>query len=111
MTGCKIVLIFLRDEIRVELQFDRSEKGENKWLFDQLQQQAVEIAYPLMEELEWRRMGDKKVSMISCKKAVQGYIEQNWPEMIEWLKDCYAQMDAAFTQRVMHLAGKMKSPG
>jgi hypothetical protein len=108
VSGCKIVLIFLRHEIRVELQFDRADKGENKWLFDQLHEQTQCVPPPLAEELEWRRIDDKKVSMVSCKKAVQGYTEDNWPEMIAWLKDRYSRMDAAFSQRVVELASKMK---
>lgn len=109
VAGCKLVLIFLRHEIRVELQFDRAEKSENKWLFDQLHEQAASTPLPLADELEWRRIDDGKVSMISCKKAVQAYTEENWPEMIDWLKDRYIQLNSTFAQRVAALAGKMKT--
>ena len=51
----------------------------------------------------------KKVSIIQCKKAVQGYSKENWPEMIEWLREHYKQMDRLFTGRVNALAEKMKS--
>ncbi|SFO95642.1 DUF4268 domain-containing protein [Qipengyuania nanhaisediminis] len=111
VSGCILVLIFLRQEIRVELQLNRSEASENKWLFDQLAKDSEELAGKVGAELEWRRLDDKKVSIIQCKLPVQGYSKENWPEMIEWLKQHYKRMDAAFSERVASLAGQMKSGG
>ncbi|WP_417607776.1 DUF4268 domain-containing protein [Primorskyibacter flagellatus] len=36
VSGCTLTLIFLRQEIRVEFQLNRTSREENKWLFDQL---------------------------------------------------------------------------
>lgn len=111
VSGCILVLIFLRQEIRVELQLNRSEASENKWLFDQLATNSEEFAEKVGAELEWRRLDDKKVSIIQCKLPVQGYSKENWPEMIEWLKQNYKRMDAAFSERVASFASQMKSSG
>jgi len=35
--------------------------------------------------LNWRRMDDKKVSVIGCGKSFDGHNRANWPAMISWL--------------------------
>lgn len=107
VSSCRIVLIFLRQEIRVEMQLDRADPEENKWLFDQLVEEKERVEAEFGEELEWRRNDDKKVSIIQCKKSVQGYSKENWPEMIAWLKDHYVKMEAAFATRVGQLASQL----
>lgn len=109
VSSCRLVLIFLRQEVRVEMQFDRPEPAENKWLFDQLLADKENIEVEMGEPLEWRRIDDKKVSIIQCKKPVQGYSKENWPEMIDWLRDHYKRMDAVFTERVGKLADQLKA--
>ncbi len=111
MSGCNLVLIFLRQEIRVELQLNRSDAVENKWLFDRLVSEADDLATKVGEQLDWRRLDDKKVSIIQCRLPVQGYTKENWPEMVVWPRQRYAQMEAAFSDRVNVLAGQMKMRG
>lgn len=108
VSGCSLVLIFLRQEIRVELNLSRPDPRENKWLFDRLCSEW-KLDPQIDIELEWRRLTEKKVSIVQCKKAVQGYSKENWPEMIEWLRAHYRQMDRLFTGRVNALAEQMKS--
>jgi hypothetical protein len=108
-SACNIVLIFLRHEIRVELQLNRSITSENKWLFDQLAAKADQYDAKLDTTLDWRRMDDKKVSIISCKLPVQGYSKENWTDMIAWLADHYRQMERAFAESVRQLATQVRS--
>lgn len=108
VSGCSLVLIFLRQEIRVELNLGRPDQRENKWLFDKLLAEWKRDPQP-GTGLEWRRLPEKKVSIVQCKKAVQGYSKENWPEMIEWLRAHYRQMDRLFTGQVNTLAEQMKS--
>lgn len=108
VSGCSLVLIFLRQEIRVELNLSRPDQRENKWLFDKLRAEWERDPQP-GTGLEWRRLPEKKVSIVQCKKAVQGYSKENWPEMIEWLRAHYRQMDRLFTGQVNALAEQMKS--
>lgn len=108
VSGCNLVLVFLRQEIRVELQLNRSEALENKWLFDRLANEAEDLAAKVGAELDWRRLDDKKVSIIQCRLPVQGYTKDNWPEMIDWLRQSYAPMEAAFSDRLNVLLGQMK---
>ncbi|MZR14331.1 DUF4268 domain-containing protein [Maritimibacter sp. DP07] len=111
VSGVTLTLIFLRYEVRVEFQLNRSDPAENKWLFDQLARDKEAFESMVGEELEWRRIDDKKVSMVVCKTSVQGYSKENWDEMITWLIDHYRKMDNAFSEPVRALAGGMKPGG
>jgi hypothetical protein len=111
VSGCTITLIFLRNEVRVEFQLNRSDRDENKWLFDQLASDRERYEQFVDEDLEWRRIDDKKVSMIVCKKPAHGFSKENWPEMIAWLVDHYRNMDAAFSEPVRALVARMKPGG
>ncbi|SMY10266.1 DUF4268 domain-containing protein [Flavimaricola marinus] len=108
-SSCNLVLIFLRHEIRVELQLNRSNAEKNKGLFDQLAANANQYDTKIDTPLDWRRMDDKKVSIISCKQPVQGYTKENWPDMIEWLAEHYRQMEQAFAEPVRKLATQARS--
>lgn len=111
VSGCTLTLVFLRHEVRVEFQLNRSDRDENKWLFDQLVEDRERYEQVIGEELEWRRIDDKKVSMMVCKTPVQGYSKENWPDMISWLVTHYQKMDKAFSEPVRALAGRMKPGG
>lgn len=109
--GCSINLCFLRHEIRVELVFNRSDRSENKELFDQLSENRDRYEKAVGEALEWRRNDDKKVSMVVCKNSVQGYSKENWPGMVTWLVDHYRKMDDTFSEPVRALASRMRPGG
>ena len=111
VSGCSLVLIFVRDEVRVEFQLNRSDARENKWLFDQLASEKEHYEQVVGEPMEWRRIDDKKVSMMVCKTPVQGYSKENWPETINWLVEHYQKMDAAFSEPVRALAAKIPLGG
>ncbi|QFT59419.1 hypothetical protein FIU94_11350 [Sulfitobacter sp. THAF37] len=111
VSGCTLTLIFLRHEVRVEFQLNRSSRDENKWLFDQLASEKERYEEVVGEPLEWRRIDDKKVSMMVCKTSVQGYSKEHWPEMIKWLIEHYQKMDAAFSEPVRSLATKIPQGG
>lgn len=111
VSGCTLTLIFLRHEVRVEFQLNRSSRDENKWLFDQLASEKERYEQAVGEPLEWRRNDDKKVSMMVCKTPVQGYSKENWPEMITWLIEHYQKMDAAFSEPVRVLASNIPHGG
>lgn len=106
VSGCTINLSFLRNEIRVEFLLNRPNPAENKWMFDQLQRGQEAFEAKLDRELEWRRLDDNRKSDIVCRKPVEGYNRENWPEMIEWLCETYRQV---FSQPVRELAVQLQT--
>lgn len=86
VSGCHYSLIFGRDEARVELNFTRSSTEENKWLFDYFHDRMDAVQEAFGSELNWDRGDDdRKASRIQFSKSFDGYDEENWPEIIEWL--------------------------
>ncbi len=86
VSGCHYSLIFGRDEARVELNFTRSSTEENKRLFDYFHDRMDAVQEAFGGELNWDRGDDdRKASRIQFSKSFDGYDEENWPEIIEWL--------------------------
>jgi len=102
--GCPFTIIFARDEARVELNLARVDRAENKWLFDQLEAQKVEIEAEFGDAIMWLRLDDKKQSRITYARAFDGYDQENWPSMIEWLSEHVRKFEAAFRKPLSRAA-------
>lgn len=53
VSGCAYSLIFLKNEVRVELGLQRSDASENKWLFDRLDEVREEVEDRFGDSLSW----------------------------------------------------------
>lgn len=96
--GCHYSLIFSQHEARVELVFARSETAENKWLFDTLLEKRGELEAAFGGQLNWNRgADDRKKTLIQFGREFEGYDEENWPEMIDWLIENIGRMERAFS--------------
>ena len=109
IAGCSYNLIFSKKEARVELYFSRYEADENKWIFDQLKQRKSEIEKSFDAELNWLRLDSKKSSRIHYSKAFDGFNDENWPDMIEWLCNHIVSLEEAFSETLEHLNRQMKA--
>lgn len=96
--SCPYELIFGIREARVQLALSRSEKAENKAIFDLLfeQREAIETAYG--EQLTWRRLDHKKQSRIETAREFDSYNTDRWDEIIKWmiesLRSFHSALDA-----------------
>lgn len=102
--GCPFTMIFARDEVRVELNLARSDRNDNKRLFDQMEAHKTEIEAAFGDAITWLRLDDKKQSRITYARAFDGYDQGNWPAMIEWLSKHVRRLDAAFRQPLARFA-------
>ena len=109
VSGCAYSLIFLRNGTRVELVLQRAEASENKWLFDQLDQERAEAESRFGDSLEWLRLDDKKQSRIAFSCRFDGFNESNWPEMVAWLCEHIVRLEAAFSEPLSRLNRQLKS--
>ena len=100
LSGVPYSMIFSKNEARVEIYTGRSDKEENKSIFDSLQlnQQAIEDCFG--DKLEWQRLDTKKGCRIKYSKAIDGYNRENWPEMIAWLAEYTAKLEKAFSSHI-----------
>ncbi|MCY4001727.1 MAG: DUF4268 domain-containing protein [Bacteroidetes bacterium] len=84
VAGCPFTLIFLLKEIRIELHLANSIQEKNKSLYDDLLKEKITIESTFKDELIWKRLDDKKMSMIQYSQSFEGDNKDNWPEMIQW---------------------------
>ena len=85
LRSCPYHLIFGKNEVRVEISLSRSERSENKWIFDKLIGQKDELEKAFGDSFCWERLDSGKASRIKYAKSFDGYQQENWPEMIAWL--------------------------
>lgn len=109
VSGCSYNLIFTKKELRVELSLQRPAKGENKWIFDQLEEDRQEIEQSFGAELQWLRKDDGKASRICHAEPFDGFDVENWPRMIEWLCRHFVKLELAFSQPLTNLNRQLKS--
>jgi len=101
--SCPYQMVFSRDEARVELNLQRMETSENKWLFDQLYVEKDRIEAAFGDSFDWRRMDDKKASRIVYAKPFDGFDRENWPAMIDWLSTHIRKLETAMREPLARL--------
>ena len=109
VSNCSYALIFLRDQARVELVFHRAEATDNKWLFDKLLIQRDRLRNQFGDQLEWKRMDDKKSSKIQLVHQCDGYNPSTWPEIIDWMEHNVRRLEKAFSEPLAQLNQELKT--
>ena len=108
LSGIHYSMIFNRDEARVNFQFDRAAKEQNKVLFDILNSRSSEFDHDFGAPLTWRRMDDKKVSIVEYAKSFDGHNRESWPDMITWLVEHIQRMEKVFDPQILSLRSALK---
>ena len=109
LSGCAYTMTFLKKRVRVELTLQRANAAENKWLFGKLEEKKEELESHFGEELEWKRMDDKKSSKIHLSNPCDGYNRGEWSEMIDWLGDHISRLQKTFSQHLDRLNQELKA--
>lgn len=107
--GIYYSMIFNRDEARVDFALGTRSKEANKILFDHLHGRRGQLDEEFGEPLSWRRMDDKKVSLIECAAPFDGHDRSVWPAMIAWLVSHVKRMEAVFDKEVPGLRNVVKA--
>ncbi len=98
VSGMHYAMIFSRKEARVELSINRSTKEENNQIFDLIKERKDEIESSLGLSLNWRKLEDKKVSLIVTQQDFDGFNRDSWEAMISWLAEHVAKFDQVFSK-------------
>ncbi len=96
VNGCAYQAIFGKNEARADIYISGASQEKSKKLFDYLEQRQNEIETVFGGKLIWERMDDKIASRIRNAKSFDGYNEENWPEMIDWIYDNMSRLEQAF---------------
>lgn len=108
LSGVHYAMIFNRDEARVNFVLGRASREQNKALFDLLHAQAETVNRAFGAPLSWRRMDDKKVSIIEYTQPFDGHNRTSWPAMIAWLVEHIQRLEAAFDAQIPHLRAALR---
>ena len=111
VSGCGYNMVISKNLSRVELYLSRTRTAENKWFFDQLEGEKIEIEGRFGAELEWQRLDDKKASRICCQHPFNGFNDNNWPEMTEWLCEHIVKLEGALSEPLDRLNREFKLLG
>lgn len=111
VSACVYNLIFGMDIIRVEVCIARSNKPENKFIFDHLHAQKNQIEAVFGDVLSWERLEDRKSSYVRYGRAADGDNREEWPELIMWLVEHIAKLEEAFKRPLADAYQALKKAG
>ncbi|MEP3196235.1 MAG: DUF4268 domain-containing protein [Lentilitoribacter sp.] len=110
MSACIFCIVFAKREIRVEVAIQRSEAEVNKLVFDKLYSQKEYLEEEFGLPLEWLRLNEKISSKIVLTQPFDGFDEENWPEMIDWLVQHMSRLQCAFEPAIKVINSDLKRP-
>lgn len=99
ISGIIYCMVFNTDGVRAEFSLNRA-REQNKAIFDHLFAQREQIESEFGEPLEWRRLDDKKASIIASSHACDGHDLNQWPETIAWLIEHIRKIHQVFSPRI-----------
>ncbi|AOJ20197.1 hypothetical protein WJ11_07945 [Burkholderia cenocepacia] len=108
VTGIHYSMVFNRDEARVEFALDTPSQAVNKALFDHLHANREHFDVLYGAQLNWRRMNDKKVSLIEYAKSFDGHNREYWPQIVDWLVEHVKRMTRTFEDQKSDLRAVVK---
>ena len=111
MSGVPFMMIFSQRDIRVELYIGRSSRDENKWIFDELLKEKVQIEAVFEREIDWRRIDEKKACRLACCEPYYSFDKANWPEIINWMIEYVPKLDKAFQEPLERIGKRLKGSG
>mgnify|MGYP000120728751 CR=1 FL=1 len=104
ITGLSYYYVILMDSARIELYIDTGNKERNKEIFDRFYAEKEDIEREFGDELEWRRLDEKRSSKITKTVINKGLRdEESWDEIQDKMIDAMIRLEAAFRNRIMKL--------
>ncbi len=109
MSGVPYTFVFLKQAGRIELYISRSNKDENKFVFDELHKLKDSIEASFGETLIWERLDNKKASRIKYEKSFDGYNKESWNEMIEFMVNSMENFEKALKEPLQKINNRLKA--
>ena len=93
---------------RAEIYIDRGDHEENKFIFDQLYKQRIEIEAKFGMPLVWERLDDRRACRIKSEIPGNIFNPEKWQEMIEFMTTSMVNMVSAFSDSLKNLNRTVK---
>jgi hypothetical protein len=104
ISGARYSLLITKSYTGVQLEFGRSNKEENKKLFDELKIYKRDIENKFGESLKWERLDDNISSRISYNlENVNIFNTEDWDKMFDFLTKNIIKFELAFRQPLIKI--------
>ena len=103
------MLIFSKKEARVELLLGRPQAEENKWLFQGLYNEKCGNQVGADSDLSWDKQENTIRSRIWYSQSFDGFNENKWNEMIEWLCEHFLKLENTFSDSLTRLNNQLRT--
>lgn len=97
ISGMPYSLIFSKKEIRVELWISRASADINTMALNWLEQHRASVEEVFGNPLEWLSLPGKKACRIQYRQKTDGFQQENWPQMIDWLVEHMTRFENALS--------------
>ncbi len=108
LSGMTFNLIFGKSEVRVEYYMARAQAEANQFVFERLRAEKTSIEASFGAELTWMPLPNRKSCRIHYAMPVDGYDEDNWPEMIDWLVQSMTRLERALSSPLEKIRPELK---
>lgn len=81
---------------------------ENKFLFDEMYKLKDVIETELRKPVIWKRLDERKSSRLEIEKEFDCFDKENWPEIIEYLKNEMVKFSKVLKPKVAKIGDKLK---
>lgn len=110
LSGVQLNFVISNSYARVELYITRSNKEENKFIFNNLYDQKLAIEERFGNPLTWEELPDKKASRIKYQlNEVDYFNREDWPKMIDFMVKNMKKLEIALKEPLLLLKSKVKS--
>lgn len=111
VSGVPYNLIFGKNQVRVELSIQRSSAEENQVIYDQLEANKETIEAQFGDALVWLALPERKACRIQYAQSVEGFDQENWPWMIDWLVKHMTCLEQAMRDSLKQAGKAVKKQG
>lgn len=105
VSGISLGFVFSKSKLRIQLYIERSDKGENEYIFDELYKSKEQIEKDYGQFLDWKR----KDEYLHCRvqfeepKIFSVSDKHSWDKMINLMTDKMVKLENAFKGHLLTL--------
>lgn len=108
LSGVGLNFVITNSYGRSEIYIDRGEKGENKFIYDELYKNKEKYEENFNGPLEWERLDDRRGSRIKSELKKSGFDRDNWDDLIEFMTNQMCQFEQVFKDPLIKIGRKLK---
>ena len=108
LSSVPYTLIFGKKEARIQIEMIRRDATENNFIFERLLAQKATIENKFGAALNWLPLKDKKACRVAYVMDIDGYNQDNWAQIIEWMIQHMSALEAAMEAPLRQAAQELK---